>query len=48
MLYIGELEVDLEMELLDLEYIVVEDLIERGDDRPEQYHDHEQSLGIVG
>ena len=47
-LYIGELEADLEMELLDPEYIAVEDLIERGDDRPEQYHDHEQSLRIVG
>ena len=31
-LYIGELGADLEMELLDPEYIAVEDLIERGDD----------------
>ena len=47
-LYIGELGVDLEMKLLDPEYIAVEELIERGDDRPERYHDHEQSLRIVG
>ena len=48
MLYIGELGVDLEMNLLDPEYIAVEDLIECGGDRPERYHDHEQSLRIVG
>ena len=30
MLYISEPETDLEMELLDPEYIAVEDLIERG------------------
>ena len=42
-----ELEADLEMGLLDPEYIAVEDLIEcRGD--TEQYHNHEQSFEIVG
>ena len=46
-LYIGELGADLEMELLDPEYLAVEDLIECGDGRPEQYPDHEQSLRIV-